>query len=299
MHPVLIDIGPFTLHSYGLMIATAFIVALLLCQRDAPRFGVPVEFISSVAFGGLLAGIIGARILHIVMFSQQYSWDNPLGWIAIWEGGLVFQGAMPVAAAFCLLYARAKGVAFTAFIDVLGPYIPLGHAIGRVGCFLNGCCYGSIAHDVPWAVTFPRFPSDPSETPTGSLPYLDHLQRGLVAFSDQWSLPVHPSQLYSMGVLLLLAVMLLLCRRYWRPFQGIMIPAYFTLYGVGRFVLEFFRGDAAREHFGGMLTNQQVFSFVFIAFGVGSFVYLYRNRERFKPAQPHASREGENQESGE
>ncbi len=289
MHPVLIDIGPFTLHSYGLMIALAFITALLLCQRDAPRFGVPVEFISGVAFGGLLAGILGSRILHIVMFPQQYGWDDPIGWIAIWQGGLVFQGAMPAAALFCYLYGRAKGVAFTAFFDVLGPYMPLGHAMGRLGCFLNGCCYGKIAPELPWAVSFPRIPGDPSETPTGSLPYLDHLQRGLVAITDLWSLPVHPSQLYSLGLLLLFSAGLLLCRRYWRPFQGIMIPLYFMGYGVGRFVLEFFRGDAAVTHFGGLLTNQQVFSFVFVAVGVGSFIYLHRNRERFRPAEPLAS----------
>ena len=261
------------------MIALAFIMALFMCQRDGPRFHVPVDFVNNVAVGLLVSGIAGSRLLHIVMFPGSYEWSDPIGWIAIWQGGLVFQGALPAGVLFCWFYARRKGVSFLAFADVLGPYLPLGHAIGRLGCFLNGCCYGRLS-DAHWAIRFPRIPSDVSATPTGSPAYLDHLQAGFVQLTDAASLPVHPAQLYSLTGLVVVAGIMWVVRERWYPFPGVMIPAYFVLYGILRLVLEFFRGDHNPTHFGDLLSDQQVFSLLFFVIGAVLFAVIYVRRRQ-------------------
>ncbi len=280
MHPTLLDLGPVTIHSYGFMIALAFLMALFMCQRDGPRFQAPKEFVNSVAVGLLIAGVAGSRLLHILMFPASYSWSDPVGWIAIWRGGLVFQGAFPAAVLFAWFYARRKNVPVLGFADALGPYIPIGHALGRMGCFLNGCCYGRVT-DISWAVEFPRIPANPEAQPTGSPAFLDHLRAGLVQFEDMTSLPVHPTQLYSVTGLLAMGAMMWMFREWWYPFRGVMICSYLALYGLLRFVLEFFRGDHNPVHFGGVLSDQQVFSLAFVAVGIALFVVLYvKERQR-------------------
>ncbi|MEX2016413.1 MAG: prolipoprotein diacylglyceryl transferase family protein, partial [Candidatus Hydrogenedentales bacterium] len=152
-----------------------------------------------------------------------------------------------------------------------------------LGCFLNGCCYGKVS-DVPWAMPFRRVPWDTSVPPEGSPPYLDHLKRfgDQVTTHDHWSLPIHPTQLYSFLGLMALCCIMLLLRRYWNPYTGFMMPLYFILYGIFRFIVEFFRGDHNPVHFG--FTDQQLFSVVLIAAGIALYHYLKRRAARRAPA---------------
>lgn len=274
MLPTLVKIGPVPIHSYGLMIAIGFLVGLYIIQRDAQKMmGIDPRVISDMAFWTLLTGIAGTRILHIVMFSSQYSWSDPVGWVAIWKGGLVFQGAVVLPIFYNWYATRKYKLNFWKLADIVMPCVPLGHAFGRLGCFLNGCCYGSRT-DMPWGIPFRRVPWDLAKTATGSPAYLDHCHQyaELSLIRDHWSYPVHPTQLY--GVIGLTAAFLLLVylRKKWHPFDGFTFPLYFIMYGVGRLLVEFLRGDHNPTI--GPLTQQQVFSLAFAVAGVLLFFVL-------------------------
>jgi phosphatidylglycerol:prolipoprotein diacylglycerol transferase len=173
---------------------------------------------------------------------------------------------------------RRRGVDFWPFADIAVTYIPLGHALGRLGCFLNGCCYGERS-EVPWAIPFRRVPMDLSQTPVGSPVYIDHCKRfGLSYWDDAWSFPVHPTQLYSLLGLMSIFALLYLLRRKWHPFTGFVLPLYMVLYGIMRFIVEFYRGDHNPTHFGGVLSDQQVFSVLIVVLGVVFYIYLAKTR---------------------
>ncbi|HEO72475.1 MAG TPA: prolipoprotein diacylglyceryl transferase [Candidatus Hydrogenedentes bacterium] len=274
MFPTLLKVGPVTFHSYGLMIAVGFLAAFTMVKRDARKQGIDPQFANEMWLWALLWGIAGTRILHIIMFPDAYSWKDPLGWIAIWRGGLVFQGALPPAILYGWYYARKHEMRFWTLVDLIVPYIPLAHAFGRVGCFLNGCCYGKRT-ELPWGISFPRVPWNLSVSPTGSPAYLDHCRRfALSHASDHWSYPVHPTQLYSVAALLCICATVVLIRDKWHPFAGVSMPAYFTLYGAFRFFVEFLRGDHNPTHFGAF-SDQQVFSLLLVAGGLILFSALY------------------------
>ncbi|HQE84446.1 MAG TPA: prolipoprotein diacylglyceryl transferase [Candidatus Hydrogenedentes bacterium] len=275
MLPTLLELGPIKINSYGLMLAIGFILGVTLVRRECKRLGINPDIIADGAFWTLLVGLFGSRLAHILLYPSSYSWRDPLGWVAFWRGGLVFQGAL-LAIPFVYWYVRRKKIDFWPFADIAASYIPLGHAFGRLGCFLNGCCYGKRS-DVFWAIPFRRVPFDLSKEPTGSPAYLDHCARfGLSYWEDKWSFPVHPTQLYSAVGLLLIFALLMVLRKKHPPFCGFVLPMYLTLYGLGRFVLEFFRGDHNPSHFGGHLSDQQVFSLLLAVVGTVLFFYLRR-----------------------
>jgi phosphatidylglycerol:prolipoprotein diacylglycerol transferase len=174
-------------------------------------------------------------------------------------------------------------VPFWKACDVMFPYFPLAHAFGRIGCFLYGCCYGKPT-DVLWGIPARRVPWDIEKPPTGSPAYLDHLDR----FSDMtadmhWSHPIHPTQLYESAGLLVIVGLMMLMRRKWRPFDGFLMPMYFMLYGVLRFVVEMYRGDHNPVHVWG-LSDQQVASLFSVGIGAALFGYLWiRSTKRANP----------------
>ena len=220
MFPVLIKIGPVTIHTYGFMIAIAFLLGLWLALRQAVREGLPKDKITDVGFYALFAGIIGARVFFIATNWQYFS-GHPLDMIKIWEGGLVFYGGVIVAAPVAIWYARKQGLSLWQTADIWAPSIAIGHAIGRLGCFCAGCCYGKPT-DLPWAVTF---------TSPESLAI-----RGV---------PLHPTQIYESGAELLNFAILLVLRRK-KTFHGQVFWMYVLNYSIIRAVIELFRGDIER-----------------------------------------------------
>ncbi|MDX9975423.1 MAG: prolipoprotein diacylglyceryl transferase, partial [FCB group bacterium] len=265
-------IGPLKLHTYGLFLAMAFLLSLYLIQWDSKRSGLDAQKVVDLTFWTLLAGIIGSRVLHILMFPEEYSWSDPIGWIALWNGGLVYQGGLIGGITFCYIFMRKKKMDVWRTADVVLPYLPLAHAVGRLGCFFGyGCCYGK-ATDSPLGVCFPRIPADISQPATGSPAYVDyfgHLGRQL------WSPPVHPTQLYEFFGLLGVFFLLLYLRKHWHPYKGFVFASYLVCYGVLRFFIEIFRGDHNPTRFAG-LSDQQVFSILFALAGVGLFLIMRR-----------------------
>ncbi len=283
MYPTLLKIGPVPINSYGLMIAIGFIVATYFMRRDAAARDIDPDLIYDMGFWALIIGIVSTRLLHIIMYPENYAWSDPIGWIAIWRGGLVFQGAVPAVVFYCWWRLRRAKVPFWRTADAVMPYVPLGHAFGRMGCLFKGCCYGQRT-EVPWGIRFPRVPWDLSQGAMDSPAYLDHCKRfsEMSSHSDHWSYPIHPTQLYAAAGLVSICLIMLAMRKKWHPFEGFTLPAYFTLYGILRFIVEYFRGDHNPTHILS-LSDQQVFSLLFSLTGILLFVAAWRWDQKRKP----------------
>lgn len=210
MYPVLLKLGPLTLYSYGLMVALGFLSGIILAAYLAKRSGIKPELILDIAPFILLGSLIGARLFYVIEFWPEFR-GNPLEIFTIWKGGLVFYGGLLFAILGLLLAVNIFKLNFWRTMDILAPATALGYAIGRIGCFLNGCCYG-IATKVPWAVKFP------TETVLR-----------------------HPTQIYaSLSGLLICGILLLFFFKY-RKFDGLMLVWGLWLYGIYRFLIEFLR----------------------------------------------------------
>jgi phosphatidylglycerol---prolipoprotein diacylglyceryl transferase len=272
VYPTILNLGPLTLHSYGLMVAIGFITILYLMQRDAMRVNVDPQAIADMAFWTLILGVISTRLMHIIMYPQHYSWNDPIGWIDVRRGGLVFQGAIPVAVCYVTWSLRRRGLTFRTVADIAMPYVPVGQAFGRIGCFLKGCCHGGRSDELLWGVRFPK------DSPAHAAH--DQYYPEFPANAD-WSYPVHPTQLYSVILLLGMCALILYLRRH-RSFEGIAFPAYFILYGIVRYIVEIFRDDGNPTHtwLGVSLSTQQVFCLAMVVVGIVSWIILLRTRDK-------------------
>jgi phosphatidylglycerol:prolipoprotein diacylglycerol transferase len=233
------------------MIAVGIMVGLFLARRQAAQEGIDRDKIVDITFYILLAALIGSRLLFVLMNFGEYA-DNPLNILKIWEGGLVFYGGLLPAVAIGIWYIKRLGLPLWQVADIFAPSLAIGHAFGRIGCFLAGCCYGE-ACALPWAVTF----TDPRTlAPPG--------------------IPLHPTQLYSsLGLFALFAFLVFLRKK--KTFQGEIFWSYVFCYSVGRFFLEFLRSDARGSVLGGLLSTTQAIGIPLAGISVFMFLYL-RNR---------------------
>ena len=255
------------------MIAVGFLIVLFLLRRDAPRhLGISSDTVNEMGFWILLTGLAGTRLLHILLYPRQYSLADPLGWVAIWNGGLVFQGAIPAAFIYYYFAARRHGIPIWRGLDVALSYVPLAHAFGRVGCFMYGCCYGRET-GVPWGVSFP------AGSPAWSEP-------GLQDAAHHCTVALHPTQLYSVAGLLVLFAVLQFVRRRPLPFDGLVAALYFMLYGAGRFVVEIYRADNRPGPVGfHVLSDQQMFALGMILVGGVLSLAMWRYMPRNRPEE--------------
>jgi phosphatidylglycerol---prolipoprotein diacylglyceryl transferase len=259
------------LHSYGLLIATAFLVGIWLAQREGRRRGQDPERIADLAFWILVAALVGSRVYYVFVnwddyFGAHAIVTTPFGRIprllALWEGGLVFYGGFIGAALTAWWYMRRHGMDFLAHADTLIPSVAFGHFLGRLGCFCAGCCWGEVAHGhLPWAA---RFPPD-------SLAYQTFANRPhgaeFLATDRLTTLPLHPVQLYeSFGELAIFLVLVLLVRPR-KAFHGQVLATWLLAYAVLRTVVELFRGDVERGVYFGLGAGQWT-SIVIFAVGV-------------------------------
>ncbi|MGE5347325.1 MAG: prolipoprotein diacylglyceryl transferase [Acidithiobacillales bacterium] len=242
MHPELIRIGSFVIPSYGVMLAIAFLAAIWLLRRRAPSFGVSPDAASDVGIWLLLSGLLGAKLLLLVVEGPRYlsSWAE---FVEFLRSGGVFYGGLIGAVAALVVLLRRRRIGFWTFADMAAPAAALGHAIGRIGCFLAGCCWGREC-SLPWAVTF----TNPVAARNVGVP-LD--------------VPLHPTQLYESAGLFALCGLLLAVGKRLRPGQTFAL--YLGAYALLRFTIEFFRGDPRGTVFGGALSTSQLIALVGIA----------------------------------
>ncbi len=247
MHPILVHIGSLTLYTYGLLVSLAFVIATLWILRNAEKNGEKPDNYLQAIFWILVSGFAGARLMYVVYFPKVYLHD-PLR-ILLDRGGLVWYGGLTAAVITSLVFLKLKKISIPQFADKILPPAALGLAIGRIGCFLSGCCYGKPTH-VPWAVQFPP----------GHETY------------PAW---VHPTQLYETGGLILLVFFMMWLSRHTKTPGGVM-SAFFIGYGIIRFIIEMFRGDVV-YWVGNVLTASQVFSLIGIIGGV-AFLLIAHSR---------------------
>jgi phosphatidylglycerol:prolipoprotein diacylglycerol transferase len=228
--------GPFTLHTYGLLLAVAFLAGLFVASRQAKRAGLDSNRVTDMAVWVLIAGLVGAKLMLVVVDWGHYS-TSPRELWSLFQSGGVFYGGLIGGMLMAWWYARRYALSGWPTADVLAPGVVLGQAFGRLGCFFAGCCYGKPA-SVPWAVTF-----------TSS-----YANRHVGTPVD---IALHPSQLYeSLACFLIFFFLLWLAPR--KRFAGQVVLAYALLYSLARFGLEFFRGDPERGGAFGLSTSQIV-----------------------------------------
>jgi phosphatidylglycerol:prolipoprotein diacylglycerol transferase len=153
MHPEILNWGVLHIRSYGLMLAIAFLVGTALSLREARRLGLDEDQIVTVILVVLVASVLGARALYVLEHLEEFrrSWG---GVLAVWQGGLTFYGGLVAGTVAGLLSARRFRLPMWPTADALTPALALGTMFGRIGCHLNGCCYGRPTQ-LPWGVTFP------------------------------------------------------------------------------------------------------------------------------------------------
>jgi phosphatidylglycerol---prolipoprotein diacylglyceryl transferase len=241
VHPIAFQWGSLTVHWYGIMMALAFLAGLWTASRRGRREGVPPEKIVDLGPWLVIGTIVGARALYAATYWKNLMQD-PLFPRAPWtevfmvqRGGLVFYGGLIGAVLAGVLYARIKKLPVWKLADIVAPSIALGYVFGRIGCLLNGCCYGKICN-LPWGIRFPN----------QSFAWQQQYLAGLVGKNGS-ALPVHPTEIYDALLNLLLYFGLAwLYRR--KKFDGQVFATYLLCYAVTRSIVESFRGDYTPVH---------------------------------------------------
>ena len=250
MYPELFHLS--FLHSYGVLVAVGFLAAVWTAARLARRSGIDSEAVTNLGIYCALAAMIGAKLMMFVVDPEA---RRDVFSLATLQAGGVFYGGLIAALAVSWWYMRKTGLPLFATADVFAPAIALGHAIGRLGCFSAGCCWG-LRCDRAWAVTF----TDPAANQITGVPL---------------NVPLHPTQLYEA-----LAETLIFGVLYWRigrPHgKGAIIGLYLMLYGTARFLVEFFRYHEQGNLWGGPLDTSQAISLALIALGAWRLLVLRR-----------------------
>ena len=224
MHTTLIQIGPFAIRSYGLMLALSFLLGILLARWRGRKVGLDTQRLIDLAVVVIIASVVGSRAMYVLFHLDEFS-GNPLDIINPFQSsgqvgiqGLSMYGGVILSVLAGLWFLRHQRMPVWRVVDVIAPSIALGIVLTRIGCFLNGCCFGKPG-DLPWCVVFP---------PESAAGYF---------FPGT---PLHPTQLYASLYGLLILVMLLLSERLKR-FDGFTFWLFILLYAAARFSIDFVR----------------------------------------------------------
>ena len=253
----------FRLHTYGVLVALGFVVAIFVAVRQARREFIDPNVVLDLSFWILVAAMVGSRVLYIIVNIDDYIAD-PLGLLKIWTGGLVFYGGFLGAVGVSIYYCHRKKISFLRVSDLMIPSVALGHVFGRLGCFAAGCCHGSTTGSDSFGAVY---------TATNTV----------VSRSNLLGQPLHPTPLYeAFGELLIFGLLVWMRPR--KRKNGQLLAAWLLLYPVLRIVTEMFRGDVERgilawvDVFGDPLpefvSTSQVVSLGLLGLGVWMFAWL-------------------------
>ncbi len=251
MHPVLIEFGFVKIFTYGLLVASGFFAAIFFASRLGRQDGLDPQQIIDLCFYILISSLVGARILYVIVEFDYFA-QHPLDIFKFWKGGLVFYGGLILAVIVAYVYMKKKEMPIWKTADVLAPSIAIGQVIGRWGCYFAGCCYG-VKTDVPWAVVF----TDPK-----SLAPLN--------------IPLHPTQIYlSLNAIVIFGILMWLRRH--KSFDGQIIWSYGVLYSIGRFIIEYYRGDDRGYAVESLLSTSQFIGLFVLAVSIFMLIVMRRN----------------------
>src|SRR5438067_1830985 len=253
MYPRLLEFGPITVYTYGVLLAAAYLLGLKLAMVRARKRGLDATRVLDLGIYIIISALVGAKLLLLITDFQAFRRD-PRELLTLARSGGVFYGGLILAVTVALLYIRRVGLPLWTTCDVFAPGIALGHVVGRFGCLFAGCCYGRPT-TMPWGITF----TDPYAASYVGTPL---------------GIPLHPTQLYEAGAELLILIVLLVTERRGRYFPGRTFWLYMLLYSISRFVIEFYRGDDRGAV--GMFSTSQFISVILAPLALGMLVYLSR-----------------------
>jgi phosphatidylglycerol:prolipoprotein diacylglycerol transferase len=264
MFPVLYQLGPITIYSYGVLVATGVLLAIWYASRHAARAGLNPQKVWNLGIYGVFSAMIVAKV-WLILSAWDYYVANPgeIFSITTLQSGGTFYGGFLGGVLAIFLYTHFEKMPVLPVLDTFAVVLPLGHTIGRLGCFAAGCCYGKPT-SVPWGVTFTNpIAARIAGTPLG--------------------VPLHPTQLYEAAAEFLNFLFLAWLSKRQR-FTGQMLGTYFVLYGIERGTIEFFRGDPGRTLlFHDSVSLMQIFSIALILTGI--FLW-WRGIDRARPIRP-------------
>lgn len=244
MLPEICHLGFFTVYSYGLMLVLAFFVCTYLASLEAKKKGIDPESVFNLCFFVFIFGIIGARVFY-VLYDFGFYLRYPLEIIMLQHGGMAWFGGLIFGSAAAIVFLKKNKLGLFKMLDLLVPFVALAQAIGRIGCLLNGCCYGR-----------------PSEFGL----YFKNIDQVLI-----------PTQLYS-SLLLILIFFVLRFIQNKKHALGEVFCAYLFLYSLKRFLIEFFRNDSPKMFYG--LTLFQILCLLTFSIATILFIKILRNKKR-------------------
>lgn len=255
MFPQLFHIGSFAVPTYGILVASGVLLGLWISVRNSARQGIKPENAWDFGIAVVLAGILGSKILYILVDWKTYA-EHPkeIFSLSTLQAGGVFSGGLIGAFIVAWWFLRKYNMPALATCDAFAPGLALGHAIGRIGCFSAGCCYGKPTTHF-WGVTF----TNPVANANAGTPL---------------NIPLEPTQLIeSAAELIIFGILTWMFAR--KKFDGQVFGAYLFLYGIARFLIEFLRDDPGRggPYFGGALSGTQLISIGLVLAG-GIIWYL-------------------------
>ena len=253
MYPRLLELGPITVYTYGVLLAAAYLFGLQLARIRAKERGLDANRVLDLGIYIIISALVGAKLLLLMTDFKSFTAD-PRELLTLARSGGVFYGGLIVAVIVALWYIRRVGLPLWTTCDVFAPGIALGHVIGRFGCLFAGCCFGKPTTR-PWGITF----TDPFAAANVGTPL---------------GVALHPTQLYEAGAELLILIVLLVTERKGRPFPGRTFWLYMLLYAISRFIIEFYRGDDRGTV--GMFSTSQFISIVLAPLAIVMLVYLSR-----------------------
>src|ERR1700730_8902268 len=265
MYPRLLELGPITVYTYGVLLAAAYLLGLKLAMVRAKARKLDHTRVLALGIYIIISALLGAKLLLLVTDWRTFT-SSPGELLTLVRSGGVFYGGLIVAVAVSLWYIRRVGLPLWTTCDVFAPGIALGHVIGRLGCLMAGCFYG-LPTTKPWGITF----TDPFAALNVGTPL---------------NQPLHPTQLYEAGAELIILAVLLLTERKGRVFPGRTFWGYMLLYAISRFIIEFYRGDERGIIMG--FSTSQFISLILAPFAVVMLVVL--SRRASSPAPGHAAR---------
>ena len=253
MHPTLFKIGNYPVHAWGLMLMFAFLLATWRGSKSAYSYKVDPQVIWDCALYGLIGGVLGGRLAYVIQ-QPSYFIGHPLEIFAMWQGGSTSFGGFIGGLWAGIATARKRGIALGDAADIAAIGLPLGYVVGRIGCFLNGCCFGTHC-TLPWGVNLP----DTAET---------------VGIN-----PVHPVPIYSaICGLIIYGILHVLEPK--KRVPGQLLAMFAILYGIYRFGVEFIReGVTAKVQFG-VLTTGQYASIAVALVGLGAYLLLAKRGKK-------------------
>jgi phosphatidylglycerol---prolipoprotein diacylglyceryl transferase len=253
MHPILFEIWGFPVYTYGVLLAAAYLLGLQFALMRARSRGLDPNRVMDLGIWIIISALAGAKLLLLAVEWDTYK-GNPAELLSLVRSGGVFYGGLILAVAVAFWYMWRHRMPLWQVSDSFAPGIALGHVIGRFGCFFAGCCFGKPT-SVPWAVTF-------------------HSEYAAQNVGTPINIPLHPTQLYEAGAELLILVLLIATERKGRPFAGRTFWGYMLLYGISRFIIEFYRGDVRGTI--GMFSTSQFVSLLIVPLSIAMLVILGR-----------------------